>query len=246
MVNEEEKVDFGFEKIGQSEKTGRVRGLFGNVAKKYDLMNDVMSLGLHRLWKESLVSQIPKEGHLLDVAGGTGDIAIRYLKHGGERATVIDLTEEMVKRGRENADRRGLMRNLDFMVGNVENLPFADETFDVVTISFGLRNVTNKEKALKEMRRVLRPGGKFLCLEFSKVVVPGVDKIYEQYNFRILPLLGKYIANSESSYRYLAESIKMFYTQEELAEKMRLCGFEKVGYENLTGGVVAIHRGYAL
>ena len=253
-MNEEEKVDFGFEKINRGEKTNRVRGLFAGVASKYDVMNDLMSLGLHRHWKNELVSRIPPAtdngGHLLDVAGGTGDIAIRYLNrnhHGGKgaRATVIDLTEEMTISGRQNADRAGIFTNIEFMVGNAEGLPFADKTFDAVTISFGLRNITNKEKALSEMRRVLKPGGKFLCLEFSKVVLPVLDQVYEKYNFSVLPLLGKYVARNESSYRYLAESIKLFYSQEELSKKMELGGFVKVGYDNLTGGVVAIHHGYA-
>ena len=255
-MNENEKVDFGFEKINRGEKTHRVRDLFAGVANKYDVMNDLMSLGLHRHWKNELVSRIPPAtnngGHLLDVAGGTGDIAIRYIKHNQHhnaearaRATVIDLTEEMTIGGRHNADRAGIFTDIDFMVGNAESLPFPDKTFDAVTISFGLRNVTNKEKALSEMRRVLKPGGKFLCLEFSKVVLPVLDQVYEKYNFSILPLLGKYVARNEASYRYLAESIKLFYSQEELAKKMELGGFVKVGYDNLTGGVVAIHHGYA-
>ncbi|MDI9314087.1 MAG: class I SAM-dependent methyltransferase [Hydrotalea sp.] len=249
-MNNDEKVDFGFEKIDRGEKTGRVRDLFAGVANKYDVMNDLMSLGLHRHWKDQFVARIPNNSNLLDVAGGTGDIAIRYLKNAApndkRRATVLDLTAEMMTGGQQNADRAGLFGNIDFVVGNAEELPFADETFDAVTISFGLRNVTNKEKALREMRRVLKPGGKFLCLEFSKVVLPMLDQLYEKYNFTILPLLGKYVARNEDSYRYLAESIKLFYSQDELVEKMKLGGFERIGYENLTGGVVAIHHGYAL
>ena len=249
-MNNEEKVDFGFEKINRGEKTGRVRDLFAGVARKYDVMNDLMSLGLHRRWKDELVARMPRHGYLLDVAGGTGDIAIRYLKNAGPdgttRATVIDLTAAMITAGRQNADRAGIFTNIDFVVGNAEVLPFADATFDIVTISFGLRNVTDKEKSLREMRRVLKPGGKFLCLEFSKVVLPLLDQLYEKYNFTMLPLLGKYVAGNEDSYRYLAESIKLFYSQEELVKKMELGGFKRIGYENLTGGVVAIHHGYAL
>ncbi|MGI9461496.1 MAG: class I SAM-dependent methyltransferase, partial [Alphaproteobacteria bacterium] len=229
-----------------NEKTAKVRDLFGKVAKKYDLMNDVMSLGLHRLWKDELVAQIPKTGHLLDVAGGTGDVALRYLRAGGNRATVLDITPAMLQRGRQNADSLAVFAAIDFVKGSAEKLPFPDGSFDAITIAFGLRNITNKETALREARRVLKTGGKFLCLEFAKINLQALDKIYQTYNFKILPLLGKYIADQESSYRYLAESIQLFDDQATLAKKIELGGFEKVGYQNLMAGVVAIHRGYAL
>ncbi|MCX8516069.1 MAG: bifunctional demethylmenaquinone methyltransferase/2-methoxy-6-polyprenyl-1,4-benzoquinol methylase UbiE [Alphaproteobacteria bacterium] len=239
------KVDFGFERIEANQKTARVKGLFGRVANNYDIMNDLMSLGLHRLWKDEMVKLIPKKGCLLDVAGGTGDIAIRYLQSGGQRVVVCDLTPDMLAAGQRQADRAGFFTAIEFVEGDAEQLPFADKSFDAVTIAFGLRNITNKEKSLSEMRRVLKPGGQFVCLEFSKVVVPGFDRLYQTYNFSLLPLLGKYVARQEDAYRYLAESIAVFYSQEELVQKMKLCGFEKIGYQNLMAGIVALHYGQA-
>ena len=238
---------FGFRTVSQDEKTRLVREVFSSVAGRYDLMNDLMSGGIHRLWKDNFV----KKAHacsgeqVLDLAGGTGDIAFRMAKQNSAPDVVVcDLNEQMVGVGRDRGINNGVIDTVSWSVGNGEALPFADETFDCCTIAFGLRNVTRPDAALKEINRVMRPGGRFYCLEFSKVIVPGMDKLYDLYSFNILPKIGRVIARDEDSYRYLAESIRRFPDQEGLAAMMRRCGFGAVSYESWSGGIVAVHSGY--
>ncbi len=241
-----DNASFGFRDVPPEEKPGLVRGVFSSVAGRYDLMNDLMSGGVHRLWKASLIDQLrPRPNqHLLDVAGGTGDIAFRFLAAGGGRVTVCDLTESMVRVGRDRALDRGLLASLDWTVGDAQALPVADGSVDAQTIAFGLRNVTDIDSALREAHRVLRPGGRFLCLEFSHVALPLLDRLYDTYSFKVLPSLGRWVAKDEDSYRYLAESIRRFPGQEVLCEKMRAAGLERVSYRNLSGGIAAIHQGW--
>lgn len=240
---------FGFETVAEKDKARRVRGVFDAVAKRYDVMNDFMSGGVHRLWKTAMIDWLNPgpRSRLLDVAGGTGDIAFRFLDKAGEGAhvTVADINAEMIMVGRDRALDQGRLA-LDWTVGDAEQLAFKDRTFDYVTIAFGIRNVTRIPKALKEMRRVLKPGGRFMCLEFSKVVVPGIDRIYEDYSFKVIPRLGSMVAGNADAYRYLVESIRRFPDQETFAEMLREAGFEQVQYRNLTGGVAAIHSGWRL
>jgi demethylmenaquinone methyltransferase/2-methoxy-6-polyprenyl-1,4-benzoquinol methylase len=240
--------DFGFERVAWNEKERRVRGVFDSVADNYDLMNDLMSGGVHRLWKQfvlSLTALSPGQ-RALDVAGGTGDLAAGMSKQVGDQGLVVlsDINAAMLDRGRDRLADDGIVANVAFAQANAEKLPFADESFQCVTIGFGLRNVTDKSAALASMRRVLRPGGQLLVLEFSKPVAPGLKALYDAYSFRILPLLGKWVANDEASYRYLAESIRMHPDQETLLGMMRDAGLEDCRYHNLTGGIVAVHRGY--
>ena len=236
-----------------------MRGVFQSVAGRYDLMNDLMSGGIHRLWKSSLVDWLnPRPGlALLDLAGGTGDIALRVLKRVEQRAVssgnrpasrimVCDLTPDMLCRGRDKAVDRGRPGGIDWVCGNAESLPFASGTFDAVTIAFGLRNVTRIDRALAEAQRVLRPGGHFLCLEFSRVVLPVLARLYDLYSFRVLPAMGAAVAGDADAYRYLVESIRRFPPQDELAGLMRAAGFEQVKYRNLTGGIAALHSGWRL
>ena len=240
--------DFGFEKVDWEEKARRVRGVFDSVAGKYDLMNDLMSGGLHRLWKQFALSQTGlKPGQqALDVAGGTGDLGAGLAHQVGRGGHVVlsDINAAMLARGREKLIDAGIAGNVSYCIANAEQLPFADERFDCVTIGFGLRNVTDKAAALASMRRVLRPGGQLLILEFSHPTAPGLKPLYEAYSFRVLPLLGKLVANDADSYRYLAESIRMHPDQETLLGMMRAAGLEGCRYHNLSGGIVAIHRGY--
>jgi demethylmenaquinone methyltransferase/2-methoxy-6-polyprenyl-1,4-benzoquinol methylase len=246
--NSSDNASFGFRDVDASEKPGLVRGVFSSVAARYDLMNDLMSGGIHRLWKASLIDQLRPHGrqHLLDVAGGTGDIAFRALAKGGGRVTVCDLTESMVRVGRDRAMDRGMLGGIDWVVGDAQALPVASRSVDAYTIAFGLRNVTDIAAALAEARRVLRPGGKFLCLEFSTVAVPALESLYDTYSFRVLPALGRWVAKDEESYRYLAESIRRFPDQETLAAKMRAAGLERVSHRNLSGGIAAIHQGWRI
>lgn len=240
---------FGFETVAEKDKARRVRGVFDSVAKRYDVMNDFMSGGVHRLWKTAMIDWLnPGPGsHLLDVAGGTGDIAFRFLDKAGAGAhvTVADINAEMIMVGRDRALDQGRLA-LDWTVGDAEKLAFKDRSFDYVTIAFGIRNVTRIPEALKEMRRVLKPGGRFMCLEFSKVVVPGLDKIYEEYSFRVIPRIGSMVAGNADAYRYLVESIRKFPDQETFAAMLRTAGFEQVQVRNLTAGVAAIHSGWRL
>jgi demethylmenaquinone methyltransferase/2-methoxy-6-polyprenyl-1,4-benzoquinol methylase len=240
--------DFGFERVPWGDKAQRVRGVFDSVAGNYDLMNDLMSGGVHRLWKQfvlSLTSLRPGQ-QALDVAGGTGDLAAGMAKQVGQQGLIVlsDINAAMLNRGRDRLIDDGLVANVAYAQANAERLPFADHSFDCVTIGFGLRNVTDKPAALASMRRVLKPGGQLIVLDFSKPVAPGLKPLYDAYSFRILPMLGKWVANDEASYRYLAESIRMHPDQETLLTMLRDAGLEDCRYHNLTGGIVAVHRGY--
>ncbi|ABE42816.1 bifunctional demethylmenaquinone methyltransferase/2-methoxy-6-polyprenyl-1,4-benzoquinol methylase UbiE [Polaromonas sp. JS666] len=236
------KTHFGFESVEEQDKARRVRGVFDSVAPKYDVMNDLMSMGLHRAWKAYtvLVANVKEGQQVLDIAGGTGDLALAFAPKVGSSGRVVhtDINEAMLREGRNRLLDAGV--NLPTLVCDAEHLPFADASFDVVTVAFGLRNMTHKEDALREMNRVLKPGGKLLVLEFSKVAKP-LEKIYDWYSFKVLPRLGKLVANDDSSYQYLAESIRMHPGQEELKALMLKGGFGHVDYHNLTGGVVALH-----
>ena len=239
-----EKVDFGYQKVARSAKQNLVQEIFTDVAPKYDLMNNFMSFGLHNGWKEVLLKEIsPTEGDcLIDVAGGTGDIAGKFIEHGGLRATVVDLNKAMLEAGQAKiSDDR-----IDWVHANAEELPFASNSFDYYTISFGIRNVTNIPKALKEAFRVLKPMGKFLCLEFSQVNTPIVKEIYDYYSFKVIPKIGKFVADNEDAYRYLVESIKKFEPAPRFSKLIEQAGFENVEYTKLSLGVVAIHVGYKL
>jgi demethylmenaquinone methyltransferase/2-methoxy-6-polyprenyl-1,4-benzoquinol methylase len=242
-----ETTHFGYRDVPVKDKTRLVRGVFESVAGKYDLMNDLMSLGVHRLWKRHFIaiSNIQPGQRVLDLAGGTGDIAALMSKRVGSTGSVVlsDINEAMLAVGRQRMEDRGLVGNIEYSLANAEKLPFADAEFDAVTMAFGLRNVTDKAAALKEMFRVLKPGGRVMILEFSKVEFEGLQKIYDGYSFEILPRLGKLVADDEDSYRYLAESIRKHPGQDELADMMVEAGFSNVTYRNLTGGVVAIHSG---
>jgi len=241
-------VDFGYQEVPAAEKAKHVRAVFDSVADKYDLMNDLMSAGVHRLWKRYLLGQTGlRPGQAaLDVAGGTGDIAAGMARQVGETGLVVlsDINEAMLEVGRDRLLDRGLMRNVRFAIANAECLPFADESFDCVTIAFGLRNVTDKPAALASMRRVLRPGGRLLVLEFSKPVVPGLKPIYDVYSFSVLPWLGKRVAGDSDSYQYLAESIRKFPDQQTLEGMMQDAGLEDCRHHNLSGGIVALHKGF--
>jgi len=243
-----DSVDFGYKEVPKDEKAKHVRAVFDSVADKYDLMNDLMSAGVHRLWKRYALSQTGLRPGMaaLDVAGGTGDLAAGMAGQVGERGLVVlsDINESMLRVGRDRLLDRGLMRNVRFSLANAECLPFADETFDCVTIGFGLRNVTDKPAALASMRRVLKPGGRLLILEFSKPVVPGLKPIYDVYSFSVLPWLGKRVAGDSDSYQYLAESIRRFPDQETLCGMMREAGLEDCRHHNLSGGIVALHKGF--
>jgi demethylmenaquinone methyltransferase/2-methoxy-6-polyprenyl-1,4-benzoquinol methylase len=238
--------DFGFREVPAGDKARLVRGVFDSVAGRYDLMNDLMSLGVHRLWKSALIDWLaPRPGmHLLDVAGGTGDIAFRFLERGGGRVTVCDLTEEMVSVGRDRAIDRGIVDGIEWAVGDAEALPLAEASADAYTIAFGLRNVTRIDRALAEARRVLKPGGHFLCLEFSRLVLPVLEPLYDKYSFSVLPALGEAIVGDRESYEYLAESIRRFPPQDELAERIEAAGLSLVKYRNLSGGIAAIHSAW--
>ena len=235
---------FGFESVDEQDKARRVRSVFDSVAPKYDLMNDLMSLGLHRAWKAYavLVANVRDGQQVLDIAGGTGDLALAFAPKVGPNGRVVhtDINEAMLKEGRNRLLDAGV--SLPTLVCDAEHLPFADASFDLVTVAFGLRNMTHKDQALREMNRVLKPGGKLLVLEFSKIAKP-LEKIYDWYSFKVLPRIGKMVANDDASYQYLAESIRMHPTQEELKALMRNTGFGHVDYHNLSGGVVALHVG---
>ena len=250
------RTDFGFREVPVAEKKKLVRGVFDSVAGKYDIMNDLMSAGIHRLWKDTLITLLrPRAGeHLLDVAGGTGDIAFRFLKAAEKRGigenpahvTVCDINHAMLTVGRDRAIDRGILRGIDWVCGDAEQLPVPSGSVDCYTIAFGLRNVTDIDQALREARRVLRPGGRFMCLEFSRVALPILEKPYDFYSFEVLPRLGQWVAGDAESYRYLAESIRRFPPQDELVIRMEAAGLERARYRNLTGGVAAIHTGWRL
>jgi demethylmenaquinone methyltransferase/2-methoxy-6-polyprenyl-1,4-benzoquinol methylase len=248
VENESNTTHFGFEEVAWRDKAKRVRGVFDSVAPKYDLMNDLMSGGLHRLWKEFTLSQthLRPGQRALDVAGGTGDLARGMHGKVGDRGLVVlsDINGAMLAHGRDRTLDTGVVRGIEYVQANAEALPFADNSFDCVTIGFGLRNVTDKPAALRAMQRVLKPGGQLLVLEFSHPTSPGVKPIYDAYSFKVLPLLGKLVANDADSYRYLAESIRKHPDQETLLAMLRDAGLEDCRYHNLSGGIVAVHRGY--
>ena len=248
--SEGDRASFGYRDVRAGEKQGLVRGVFSNVARSYDLMNDLMSVGVHRLWKDAFVEQLnPRPGWtVLDVAGGTGDIAFRVRKRTGEdgRVVVCDLTPDMLEVGRDRAVDKGYLSGIDWVAGDAMSLPVNSRTADAYTIAFGLRNVTHIEDVLAEAYRSLRPGGRFMCLEFSQVVLPVLDRVYDLYSFNVLPRIGQLVARDRESYQYLVESIRRFPPQEELAQMMRDAGFERVSYRNLSGGIAAIHSGWRL
>ena len=235
---------FGYRTVEEAEKAKHVRGVFDSVAPKYDLMNDLMSMGLHRAWKAFtvLVANLREGDQVLDIAGGTGDLALAFSKKVGKSGCVVhtDINEAMLRTGRDRLLDAGVV--LPTLVCDAEKLPFPDNHFDLVSVAFGLRNMTHKDLALTEMNRVLKPGGKLLVLEFSKVAPP-LEKAYDWYSFNILPKLGKLVAGDDASYRYLAESIRMHPGQQALKELMKTCGFGHVDYHNLTAGLVALHVG---
>ena len=243
---------FGARQVPLEDKQGLVDDVFHSVAHRYDLMNDLMSLGLHRAWKDALVTAVnpPKSRPfaLLDVAGGTGDVALRVIESGGAqtRATVCDINADMLDVGRERVAARALGDAVTFTEANAEALPFADRSFDAVTIAFGIRNVPRVELALAEAYRVLKIGGRFLCLEFSAVDVPGLDRLYDFYSFIVIPALGRMVAGDAESYRYLVESIRRFPTPQDFAGMLRAVGFGRVSFQPMSGGIVALHSGWRL
>jgi demethylmenaquinone methyltransferase / 2-methoxy-6-polyprenyl-1,4-benzoquinol methylase len=246
-----ETVSFGFKTVPEQARQGLVNEVFSAVAGRYDLMNDLMSGGLHRLWKDDLIGCLapPRSDrafHLLDVAGGTGDVTLKALRSAGPgtRATLLDINPEMVDVGRRRVADAGLSDRVTFTIANAEALPFPDKTFDAYTIAFGIRNVTHIDKALAEAFRVLRTGGRFLCLEFSACDVPLIDRLYDFHSFEVIPRLGQLAAGDADSYRYLVESIRKFPRQEPFADMIRAAGFSRVGFRNLTGGIAATHSGW--
>ncbi|WP_170790066.1 bifunctional demethylmenaquinone methyltransferase/2-methoxy-6-polyprenyl-1,4-benzoquinol methylase UbiE [Ruegeria lacuscaerulensis] len=247
--NSDKTTHFGFETVREAEKAGRVQGVFNSVASKYDVMNDVMSMGIHRVWKDAMMDWLaPRPGQrLLDVAGGTGDISFRFLKRAGHgHATVLDLTEPMLVEGRQRAEADQMADSLNWVVGDAMSLPFEDNTFDVYTISFGIRNVTRPQVALNEAYRVLKPGGRLMVLEFSQLPNDGLQKLYDLYSFNVIPRMGKLIANDYDSYQYLVESIRKFPDQETFLGMVRAAGFENAKYRNLSMGIAALHSGWKI
>ncbi|MGB1388330.1 MAG: bifunctional demethylmenaquinone methyltransferase/2-methoxy-6-polyprenyl-1,4-benzoquinol methylase UbiE [Paracoccaceae bacterium] len=240
---------FGAETIPEGDKAGRVQRVFNSVASKYDVMNDVMSVGIHRIWKDAMMDWLaPRRGQrLLDVAGGTGDISFRFLKRAGQgHATVLDLTEPMLVEGRKRAEAEQMADSLDWIVGDAMALPFDDNTFDVYTISFGIRNVTRPADALREAYRVLKPGGRLMVLEFSQLPNAALQKAYDLYSFNVIPRMGQLIANDSASYQYLVESIRNFPDQDTFLAMIRDAGFGNAKYRNLTMGIAALHSGWKL
>ena len=248
MSQNKQTIDFGFSEVPLEEKVKKVKGVFDSVAGNYDIMNDVMSMGVHRLWKRHAIelSGIRPGNVVLDLAGGTGDLTKAFAKRVGKTGHVVlaDINESMVRVGRDRLINEGIAGNVDYTITNAEALAFPDNTFDLATIAFGLRNVTNKDKALEELYRVLKPGGQLMVLEFSKVTQPLFAKFYDFYSFNILPKMGKMIANDEESYQYLAESIRMHPDQETLKQMMLDAGFDKAEYLNMSEGIVALHRAW--
>ena len=244
---------FGFRTVEKGEKQGLVNEVFSKAAQRYDQMNDLMSMGLHRLWKDDFVQMVnPPKGatafHSLDVAGGTGDIAFRIVTAGGAntRVTIADISPEMVAEGKARGQREGFAGKVDFTVGNAESLAFADKSFNACTIAFGIRNVPDIAKALREAWRVLKPGGRFLCLEFSHMDLPLAQQLYDAYSFTVIPAVGKVVTGDGRPYRYLVESIRTFPKQQDFANMITAAGFSRVTWRNLTGGVVAIHSGWRI
>ncbi|HUQ36246.1 MAG TPA: bifunctional demethylmenaquinone methyltransferase/2-methoxy-6-polyprenyl-1,4-benzoquinol methylase UbiE [Aestuariivirga sp.] len=249
----ENDVDFGFRRVGENEKQSLVNEVFSKAAERYDQMNDLMSGGLHRFWKDDLVTMLnpprkPTPFKVLDVAGGTGDVAFRIARAGGAgtHVTVADISPEMVQEGKKRAEREGLLGRCDFTVGNAERLAFPDCSFDAYTIAFGIRNVTHIDRALAEAHRVLKPGGHFLCLEFSHVDMDLLQKAYDAFSFTVIPAVGKVVTGDGQPYRYLVESIRKFPKQDDFKAMMDAAGFARTSYRNLSGGIVAIHSGWRI
>lgn len=248
-MTDERTTHFGFDEVAEGDKAGKVQGVFTSVASKYDIMNDVMSGGIHRIWKDAMMDWLaPRPGQrLLDVAGGTGDIAFRFLKRAGHgQATVLDLTEPMLIEGQKRAEAEHLSDSLDWVVGDAMALPFEANTFDVYTISFGIRNVTRPQEALNEAFRVLKPGGRLMVLEFSQLPNPMMQAAYDAYSFNVIPRMGKLIAGDSESYQYLVESIRKFPDQDTFLDMVRTAGFENAKYRNMTLGVACLHSGWKL
>lgn len=250
MTNESRSTThFGFQDVPETEKAGRVQGVFSSVASKYDVMNDAMSFGIHRIWKDAMMDWLaPRAGQkLLDVAGGTGDISFRFLKRAGQgHATVLDLTEPMLVEGRKRAEANAMDDSLDWVVGDAMHLPFEDNSFDVYTISFGIRNVTRPQEALNEAFRVLRPGGRLMVLEFSQIPNDLMQRVYDLYSFNIIPRMGQAIARDRESYQYLVESIRKFPDQDTFLGMVRQAGFENSKYRNLSMGIACLHSGWKI
>ena len=249
-MTKDDTTDFGYQEVPRSEKARRVADVFDSVAARYDIMNDLMSLGVHRLWKRFAVelAGVRPGQRVLDLAGGSGDLAARFAPLVGNTGEVVlaDINTHMLEQGRRRLVDRGIIGTVRYAQVNAERLPFPDNSFDCITIAFGLRNVTDKDAALHSMFRVLKPGGRALVLEFSKPVAPGLRPLYDLYSFKVLPLLGRFVVRDAASYRYLAESIRMHPDQETLKDMMQQAGFERCDYHNLSGGIVALHRGYKL
>lgn len=250
MTGTDKTTHFGFQTVDEDQKAGLVHEVFSSVASKYDVMNDLMSMGIHRVWKDAMMDWLaPRSGQrLLDVAGGTGDVAFRFLERAGDgaSATVLDMTEMMLLEGQKRAEATDKAHALDWVVGDAMALPFEDNTFDVYTISFGIRNVTRVEDALTEAYRVLRPGGRLMVLEFSQIPNDLMQKAYDLYSFNVIPAMGKLVTGDRDSYQYLVESIRRFPDQDRFAEMIRTAGFELVKYRNLSMGIAALHSGWKL
>ncbi|MGH1407033.1 MAG: bifunctional demethylmenaquinone methyltransferase/2-methoxy-6-polyprenyl-1,4-benzoquinol methylase UbiE [Rhodomicrobiaceae bacterium] len=241
---------YGFQTVNPGEKQGRVNHVFSRVAKDYDLMNDLMSGGMHRVWKNELITMLAPRSvgplNHLDVAGGTGDITFRILEKASSEAkgTILDISREMLEVGRERAQDNGTASKIEFIEGNAESLPFEDKTFDSYTIAFGIRNVPRIDLALQEAYRVLKPGGRFICLEFSEVTMPVLDEIYEKFSFHVIPKMGEMVMGDGEPYQYLVESIRKFPKQEVFKSMISEAGFSRASYRNLTGGIAALHSGW--
>ena len=239
---------FGYQNVPVDKKTSLVREVFDTVAPQYDLMNDLMSIGVHRLWKRSIINWLaPRQDMaLLDVGGGTGDIALRFLESGGGNVTVVDINKEMLKAGREKAFEKGFSSDIHWLQGNAEGLPIKDAQFDAYATAFCTRNVTHIDRMLVDAHRVLKPGGRFMCLEFSHVILPVLEKLYDAYSFRVLPALGEIVAGDRDAYQYLAESIRKFPNQGTFTEMITAAGLEQVKVRNLSGGIAAIHSAWRI